>query len=334
MKICLIGHYEKYRNEGGRNIAYCIAEELSKCHDVMRLYVWDISCWRKIRAFHPDIIHYIPDTLLAFALPGILSFPYKDAKTVLSMHHFPAFKPHSLYFKKLMHIFKPDIILTQSYESEQTLAKLGHKICFLPNGVNIEKFVPASENTKKKLREKYGLDKTKFIILHVGPIRRNRSVKIFSKIQQEDNDNQVLIVGRSGRSMSIERDVYKSLINGGCVVWTTYLKNMEEIYALSDCYIFPVVDKLGSVEMPLSVMEAMSCNLPVITTKFGALTRVFKEGDGLIFVDKEEDFISALKSVKSDDEDVKTREKVLPYSWENVEKKLEEIYFELIKGEI
>lgn len=332
MRICIIGHYEKYRNEGGRNIAYSIADELSKRHDIIRLHVWDISLWKKIKSFNPEIIHYIPDTLLAFALPRILSYPFqRKAKTVLSAHHLPAFQPNSWFFKKLMPLLKPDLTLVQSLESEQILRKLGFKTHFIGNGVDVNRFVPVAMDVKDRLREKYKLDKEKFIILHVGPIRRRRGLQILELIQREDKGNQVLIVGRSGRSMPIESEVYKNLVKSGCIIWTDYFHNIEEIYALSDCYIFPVTDKLASIEVPLSVLEAMSCNLPVISTKFGGLTRMFDEGEGLLFADTKEDFISKLQEIKAGNAKVETRKKVLPYSWESIAIQIEKIYESLLR---
>ena len=85
--------------------------------------------------------------------------------------------------------------------------------------------------------------------------------------------------------------------------------------------------------MPLSVLESMSCNLPVITTKFGALPKVFEEGDGLFFVENEREIFMVLEKIKNTNMKVKTREKVLPYSWENIGKRLEKIYSNLIVGE-
>lgn len=58
----------------------------------------------------------------------------------------------------------------------------------------------------------------------------------------------------------------------------------------------------------MSVLEAMSCNLPVISTRFGALTRVFSEDNGLFFVGNNE-FDQIIKKIKNDNIEIKTREK-------------------------
>jgi len=58
-----------------------------------------------------------------------------------------------------------------------------------------------------------------------------------------------------------------------------YIKKIEEIYQLSDCYIFPITFEGGGISILLSVLEAMACNLPVVTTKFGGLPAIFKGGD-------------------------------------------------------
>ena len=102
---------------------------------------------------------------------------------------------------------------------------------------------------------------------------------------------------------------------------------------LSDCYIFPVppASRRDSIEHPLSVMEAMACNLPIITTRFGALPRIFENGDGLFFAEKEEDFFDALEEIKNKTIEIKTRDMILPYSWENVIKKLYKIYSDLLE---
>ena len=120
------------------------------------------------------------------------------------------------------------------------------------------------------------------------------------------------------------------LKDAGCIVWTNYFPNLEEIYALSDCYVFPTINRRACIETPLSVLEAMACNLPVITTKFGALPRMFKEGEGLFFIKSEREVSKIIEILKNNNLKIKTREKILPYSWEVIGKRLIKIYSELI----
>jgi glycosyltransferase involved in cell wall biosynthesis len=126
--------------------------------------------------------------------------------------------------------------------------------------------------------------------------------------------------------------VFLDLTKGGCTIWRKYIKTIQEIYQLSDLYVFPVQDRLGSIETPLSVLEAMSCNLPVITTRFGGLTRMFNEGDGLHFVYSGSQIPELIDGIRSNDAErsnVHTREKVMPYSWRNISKSLSKYYYQL-----
>ncbi len=328
MRICLVGDFSENLDEGMRKVTFYLYKELSRKHDVLPLNSRKISLGflKKISDFNPGIIHYThgPSIISLMAL-GILAL-FSKAKTVTSATHseFP------FPLKRFIPLFKPDIILTQSYNTDKMFRNFGCKTEFFPNGVDMAKFISVSEKRRAELREKYGIDKEKFIILHVGSIVKRRNIKNFSKIQKKEG-NQVIIVGST--SIPMEEGLYKFLKENGCIVWRSYLKDIEEIYQLSDCYIFPAKNVISSIELPLSVLEAMSCNLPVITTKFGALPRIFKEGDGLSFVDEEDDLVTTLESVKKSNIDIKTREKVIPYSWENIGEKLEEIYHKLIGEE-
>jgi glycosyltransferase involved in cell wall biosynthesis len=329
MRLCLIGDFSVNLEEGMRKTAFYLSEELSKHHHILLSPVEKIffrNFWRDIKEFNPQIIHYIPGaSIKSFIIVKILTFYCESTKTVVSA----TLPSHFHLTKKIIPFVKPDLILTQSNETEKIFTDLGCNTDFLPSGVDTKKFVPVSEDIKEGLRRKYGIEKEKFVILHVGSIKEGRGVKMFKALQTKED--QVVIIGN--RFTGIEKQLYQSIIESGCEVWTKYFDRIEEIYALSDCYVFPTLPatKSNAIEMPLSVLEAISCNLPVITTKFGALPRVFEESDGLIFVDKEEEFIDAVEKTKKIDTNIKTREKVLPYSWKNVIKRLEEIYEKLVE---
>ncbi len=326
MRICLIGECSNNLDEGTVNIAFHFAQRLSKHNEVITLNprkVLSRSFWQEAKGFNPQIIHYIPGpSIMSLMIAKTLASYCKGAKVVVSalIPFFPSLS------KNFIPLFKPDLVLTQSIETEEMFDKLGCKTKFLASGVDANKFTAVSSASKIKLRQKYGVDNGKFAILHVGSIKKKRNIQALLRLQ--GGDNQVLIVG--SESMSVEHKLYRELNEKGCLVWRTYFDHIEEIYALADCYIFPTGRKTACIELPLSVMEAMACNLPVISTRFGALPRIFDEGDGLFFIDSEEEFEQKLNEVKHKTLEVKTRDKVLSYTWEKIVARLEEIYHGLV----
>jgi len=331
MKICLLGEFSGNLDEGMRKVSFHFAEEFKKKqHQVLTLDLRDVftkAFWKDIKNFNPDIIHYIHGpSIKSFILLKVISLYSRDAKTVMSAMH-PSF---SFLSRQFISVFKPDLILTQSHETEEMFKKRGCKTEFMPCGVDVKKFTPVTVKVKEELREKYGVEKQKFVILHVGSIKRGRNVLLLKELQEKDGTNQVVIVGAT--STGIEKEILHQLEKAGCIVWKEYFeeKEIQEIYALSDCYVFPATNVLSAIEIPLSVLEAMSCNLPVISTRFGGLDRAFEEGDGLIFADKDEDFMQGIEKIKRGGMEIRTREKVLPYSWENIAKRLEETYERLL----
>jgi len=323
MKICMIGDYSPNQDEGFKNIAFYLTNELSKRYELLNLdtkKVFSPRFWIDIKKFNPKIIHYVPGrTIKSFMILKALAY-FNNAKTIMS-----AFHPEIASVpKSAITLLNPDLILTQSNEIKDRFNNLGCRIKFLPNGADTEKFIPISQKDKEKLREKYGIDKEKFVILHVGHLIKVRNLQIFNRMQ--GGDNQVIIIVSSHRKMNSK--LYESLKTSGCIIWRGNFKNIEEIYALSDCYVFPVLEGY-SISMPLSVLEAMACNLPVITTKFEGLTTFFNEGEGLVFAEHEEELLSLIDYIKKGNTGVKNRDKVLPYSWENIGKRLVRIYEEM-----
>lgn len=337
MRICIIGDCAGNIDEGMKKAALHLSQELSQNHQVLLVNprrMLSKSFWKDIKGFNPQIVHYIPGpSIISFVIVKAVASYCKNSRTVMSAMH-PAFyglrgfsySPYNAFssiFKPLIPLFKPNLILVQSPQSEKMFTKLGCKTQFLPNGVDTEKFIPASNTTKKKLRKKYGIGEGNFVILHIGSIKRWRNVGLLRKLQKQNN--QVLIIGST--STGRDKGLCQHLQQEGCLIWTGYVENIEEVYALSDCYVFPTMDdRIGSIEMPLSILEAMSCNLPVISTRFGALPKVFEEGNGLIFAQTEEEIHQGIETIRDGNIKIKTRKKALVYSWESVAKELGEIY--------
>jgi glycosyltransferase involved in cell wall biosynthesis len=328
-----MGDFTDPIDEGMKNVAYNLAINLSKAHKVLALnpkYIYVPHFWSRLKKFRPEIICYVPG-------PSFLSFMIVKATYIYCTLHVsqqPKVAMMALHpllpfpFDRISILLRPDLILAQSLESERIFRKIGLHTRFLPIGVDVEKFVPIAPSRKTSLRRKYGLKEDEFIILHVGSVRKNRGLEVLSRVQM-NKGNRVLIIGST--SMPIDRSVHMKLTDSGCLVWRRYFEEIEELYQLADLYVFPVVDRLGSIELPLSVLEAMACNLPVISTKFGALPRIFKEGKGLTFINKTNEIPLKIEQIKNSHLVVKTREKVLPYAWERVTQLLTKYFCQLLE---
>lgn len=339
LRICLLADYTGHDDEGMKKTACNYYRELAKSHDVKLLDIEGITSvnfWKEIRDFQPQIIHYIPGpSILSFlAVKGMKLYSHR-AKTVISAMHpsfygikgltyGPVFGLSSM-LKNLIPLLKPDILLVQAFDTEAMFSQLGCRTEFLSGGVDTKVFAPVPQQIKLKLRKEYGIDRGKFTILHVGSFRKWRNVQTLSRFL--NSETQVFIVGSTA---NIEDDIYQMLSRDGCILRREYIANIDEVYKLSDCYLFPTFDRRGSIEIPSSVLEAMACNLPVITTRFGALPRTFEEGEGLYFAE-EDRFSLLLDKVKTYDERIRTRDKVLPYSWDIITERLERLYVELLE---
>jgi glycosyltransferase involved in cell wall biosynthesis len=76
----------------------------------------------------------------------------------------------------------------------------------------------------------------------------------------------------------------------------------------------------------------MSCNLPVVTSRYGGLERILQVGDGLSYIQNEDEIRKIVSELKENGivGGIHTREKVLKFSWNNVSNDLASVYVSLI----
>jgi glycosyltransferase involved in cell wall biosynthesis len=232
-------------------------------------------------------------------------------------------RPQLGFFAKsaLAYALRPNIILVQSQRTALILNRLGIRTRFLPNGVDTGRFSPVSRLTKQRLRELYGVD-DRFVVLHVGHIKEERGIRSLANAVGP-NTAVILVASTSSRP---DQRLMTHLVKRGVRVWSRYFENPQDIYNMVDCYFFPVRNDIASIDLPLSVLEAMSCNLPVITTRFGGLDEVFDEGQGLFFLDDDTCLEENLRMIRGGLVHIETRKKVMALSWEKIGHALDRIY--------
>ncbi len=185
---------------------------------------------------------------------------------------------------------------------------------YLKTGVDTEKFQPVSPETVKELKEKYGLNPNKPVVLHVGHLNQGRNVGVFTQLQ--DAYQGVLVVSTQTKH---EQDIElkeQLLACENLKLIEEYLPNIEEIYQMADVYLFPVLEYGRCIDVPLSCMEAAACNKPIVTTAYGEM-KEFIGRNGFIFTDcfNEYSLERNLQTALSL-QDVCTRDAVFSYDWD------------------
>ncbi len=323
MKISILGSYSDVLDEGMANVSYYVYQNLRSRYKRLSLLnvenVYTLKFWKDILAFKPNIIHYFPGpTLKGLVLVQLIRF-LTGGKSVVS-----ATQPIlPKYFKIISSFLKPNIVIVQSKKSENLFSSLNYKTIFIPNGVDTDKFTPVNHEKKVELRKKLGFNESDFIVLHIGPLKNGRNQK---SLLQLSNEKIVLVLSTSAGS---EEEVYEQLARANVTIWRDFFPNIQEVYAIADVYIFPVFEDLNSIEIPLSVLEALACNLPVITTRYGGLNRILQDGEGLFFIDTEKQIPELVSKIKSGNFKIDTRKKIQALSWKKIVKDMSDIYEEL-----
>jgi glycosyltransferase involved in cell wall biosynthesis len=198
---------------------------------------------------------------------------------------------------------------------------VGKHAFYLKTGIDTEKFTPAGPVQKNALKNKYGVPENMKVVVHVGHLKTGRNIE---KLQDIDKKYFVLLVVSSVTEKNealrtrLENRPHTRIID-------SYVDNIQEVYQLSDVYIFPVAAPENCIDVPLSVLEAAACNIPVVTTPYGELTELIHSAGFYQLKSCSGQEINTLidKAVKS--VHVDTRKAVLEYDWNESVVKLEGI---------
>ena len=142
-------------------------------------------------------------------------------------------------------------------------------------------------------------------------------MQVLAQIQQAGC--QAVLVGSTSTGQD-DRLVHM-LEQAGVIVVREYASAIEEYYQAADCYVFPVTSATGAISLPLSVLEAMACNLPVVTMPYGDLAALFPATGGLSIVRNDWELVGHVLAARQV-VNPGTRALVLPFSWPAIAREL------------
>ena len=267
---------------------------------------------RELEAFAPQLVIYCPTacaTLNALFRHRRLQKLMKETRcALLSLQH----RSYSKLILQLLKYLRPWRLIILSRRSEEMYRSLGFDVLRIKAGVDLDVFHPVDDAQSLGLRGKLGLGAGSRIILHVGHLVANRGLERL-KALSAISGTQVVVIASTATDADL--DLKDDIVRNGIHLIHGYIQNIHEYYQASDVYVFPVEDSSGSIEFPLSVLEAMSCNLRVVSTPFGALPEHFPEAPGLHYLRRDEKLASAVEDSMLEEPD--TRRLVREFDWEH-----------------
>ena len=159
-----------------------------------------------------------------------------------------------------------DMFIVKSRESDNELAAEripNYKRSLIPNGVDIERFIPLAASRKSALRSRLGLPVDAQIVIFVGrlvPVKRvEHLIGIWNSIRDTFPQALLLILGSGS-----EEGVLKQKANDSILFIGDKLDVVPYLQA-SDLFVLPsIAEGLSN-----ALLEALACGLPVIASSVG-----------------------------------------------------------------
>ncbi len=289
--------------------------------------------------FHPDLIHceshlFLP-TIQAVRKAKKLGIP-----SIVTIHGVFAERDlvinllQQAYLRSLCQtVFKMSTrIICLTRENLIEIEKLGcpsEKLALVPNAVDTNLFAPSTEHEEN-------------LIVWVGRFVPEKGLPFLIKaakiISKEKNNVKFLLIGYGpSRPMIAELAKKYGLLGKSVdILGPLNHKEIAKILSRATLFVFPSIRE----GMPLALLEAMSCGLPVIVSDFPGVSDVIKNGiNGLIVPSKDASELS--KSILYLLENQSTRQRlgenarnsiIHRHSWDKVTKTIDMVYNDAVSS--
>jgi glycosyltransferase involved in cell wall biosynthesis len=153
-----------------------------------------------------------------------------------------------------------------------------NKIHLIPNSVDTKRFSPVAPAKKTLLREKLNLPQSATIAIYTGRLVSYKGLplllKVWNGIRRKYGNALLILAGTGGLDIHNCEEELRAYVRSDCleghVLFTGAVQNVPEYLQASDFFAFPTENDA----FPSSIVEAMACGLPVITTPVGAIKSI------------------------------------------------------------
>jgi glycosyltransferase involved in cell wall biosynthesis len=161
------------------------------------------------------------------------------------------------------------------------------RVFLIPNGIDTSLFYPAEDEERLCLRQNLGLPEEKRLVVNTCRLVKGKGVEYllsaWERVAGERADAHLVIVGAGGSEATSCEDELKAFVKdhglSNSVTFTGWSGNVADYLRASDLFVFPTeYEGFG-----LSLVEAMACGLPVVTSGVGGILSIVTDGtDGIL----------------------------------------------------
>ncbi len=175
--------------------------------------------------------------------------------------------------EKFLGCFTDAILVMNNYDENlcksHRMIRNIDKVLRIPGmGVDLSKFESGGfEQIKKQVAEELGFDKNKAIVISVARVIPEKGVFVFLQAAKEIcslRDDVIFVLAGNGPLMSTLKKYIEENNLGDRVRLLGWVQDVSRFVRASDIFALPSYYNEG---LPVSILEAMACGKPVITTK-------------------------------------------------------------------
>ncbi len=257
------------------------------------------KCINCIKNMHPDVI--LLENMPLFAIP--LRKRFENIPIYLHLHN-DTLNKETINSKKILDVC--DGIWTVSNYINNRVSEIDEnnskKVVTLFNGTDSKLFYPIDLNEIKiSLKKTYNIGENDFVLLYAGRIVPQKGVKelieAFVQLRQKYDRLKLLIVGSSFFQCEKQGEFEKAMSKIAMaykddIIFTGYIHydEMYKVYNIADVVVLP---SLWNEPCALTVMEAIMCERPLITTNRGGIPEICR-GTKSILLKVDEDLHKTL----------------------------------------
>lgn len=160
----------------------------------------------------------------------------------------------------------------------------GGRITLVPNAIDTGRFAPRAVDPLEA-RRVLGIRDGARVVAGVGRLRPQKNFPLFleaaARIAAKVRDCVFVIAGE-GPDEAMLREMARESGIGDSVVFTGYVPDSRVVYAAADVLLMP-----SRFEgLPMTLLEAMSCGLPVVASRLDGIAEVVRDGRDGFLVDR------------------------------------------------